>query len=141
MSTAGPAALSWKQSCCILSHTAAVVAAGTGSLELWSLAKQAAPQWRTSLFPHLQGPAQRPGKLVPSLIGKRHHVPWRILSGSSLSGSSSVERRVAVSSTVPQLGSHVSPCHAAVCQGEPASSWLLNESPVYLEVVPGTPAR
>lgn len=36
------------------------------------------------------------------------------------------ERRMAVNSTVLHLRSHVSPCHAADCQGESASSWLLN---------------
>lgn len=88
MSTAGPAVLSWKRSCCSLSHTWLLLWSLAQTAQGFrSLAKQAVPQWRTSLFPRLPGPVQGLEKLVLSPFGKRHSGPWRILNVSSLSRS------------------------------------------------------
>lgn len=141
MSTAGPAALSWNQSCCILSHTAAVVAAGTGSLELQAPCQASSTSVEDIFVPSSPGTCTATGKA--GFFSRWKKTPCALENSRCLVFIRKFfcrERRVAVNSTVPHLGSHVSPCHAAVCQGEPANSWLLNESPIYLEVVPGTPA-
>lgn len=93
-STADPATLIWKQSFAACHTRLLLWSLAQTAQGFRSLAKQAVPRWRTSLFPHLLGPAPGLRKLVPSPFGKRHSGSWRTLNVSSLSRSSFCRKRV-----------------------------------------------